>query len=439
MNNTINLGPEEQEILRRLTEEAVHPEELIRTLENTSEPILEIPNSPWDMVVPVPGCNPGVSEEILESASGGFNTVTEPTNEPSEDHEETHDTHDNPAADIVNSINAFNEALEAYYQTTGASIDSEGIETSEASLEHEATFTETHEEALLSSEDSIEDAPFEVSTETAQAPIEGLESVIEELESVNPGDTSIDPVVPNMENAFTENNTARFSSAIWYENIRKKVIILAGVGGIGSWVALLLGKLQPASIFMYDNDFVESVNMAGQLYSTQDVGKSKVDALANTIRKYAAYEGAFAVRQLYEEDCEPADIMICGFDNMRARKTFYRRWLSHINGKTPEQKKHCLFIDGRLAAEELQVFCFTGDNNFGITQYETHYLFTDYQAESTICSYKQTAFMANMIAGVIVNLLVNFAANECNPPMPRSLPFKTLYNATMMFFSTMEV
>ena len=405
MNNTINLGPEEQEILRRLTEEAVHPEELIRALENTSASILEIPNSPWDMVVPVPGCNPGVSEEILESASGGFNTVTEPTNESSGDHEETHDAHDHPVGDIIISINPFNE-------TYGPEEPLVTPETPPATSETDRT--------------------LEAHSQMTEAPIE-------ELESVNPGDTSIDPVVPNMENAFTENNTARFSSAIWYENIRKKVIILAGVGGIGSWVALLLGKLQPASIFMYDNDFVESVNMAGQLYSTQDVGKSKVDALANTIRKYAAYEGAFAVRQLYEEDCEPADIMICGFDNMSARKTFYRRWLSHIKEKTPEQKKHCLFIDGRLAAEELQVFCFTGDNNFGITQYETHYLFTDYQAESTICSYKQTAFMANMIAGVIVNLLVNFAANECNPPMPRSLPFKTLYNATMMFFSTMEV
>lgn len=27
--------------------------------------------------------------------------------------------------------------------------------------------------------------------------------------------------------------TSRFSSAIWYENIQKKVIILAGIGGIG--------------------------------------------------------------------------------------------------------------------------------------------------------------------------------------------------------------
>ena len=412
MNNTINLGPEEQEVLRRLTEEAVHPAELLRTLETTSEPTVEIPNSPWDMIDPVPGCNPGVADEILEDASNGFNTVTESTNESSEDHEETHDTHDNPVAETAASIDAFNEDCET-------------------SLEHEAASVDTHEEAVSGPECVFHEAFYGRPTETAEAPVE-------RLEPVNP-DNNVEPVVPNMENALTENNTARFSSAIWYENIRKKVIILAGVGGIGSWVALLLGKLQPASIFMYDNDSVESVNMAGQLYSTQDVGSSKVDALANTIRKYAAYEGAFAVRQLYEADCEPADIMICGFDNMVARKTFYRRWLNHVREKTTEQQKHCLFIDGRLAAEELQVFCLTGDNNFGMYQYETNYLFTDSQAESTICSYKQTAFMANMIAGVIVNLLVNFAANECNPPMPRSLPFKTLYNATMMFFSAMEV
>jgi len=42
--------------------------------------------------------------------------------------------------------------------------------------------------------------------------------------------------------------------------------------------------------------------------------------------------------------------------------------------------------------------------------------------------------MANMIGSVMVNLFVNFCANECNPLVPRDLPFFTEYNADTMYF-----
>lgn len=37
----------------------------------------------------------------------------------------------------------------------------------------------------------------------------------------------------NSETLLVDDTTSRFSSAIWYENIQKKTVILAGVGGIG--------------------------------------------------------------------------------------------------------------------------------------------------------------------------------------------------------------
>ena len=42
--------------------------------------------------------------------------------------------------------------------------------------------------------------------------------------------------------------------------------------------------------------------------------------------------------------------------------------------------------------------------------------------------------MANMIASIMVNVFVNFVANECNPLMPRDVPFLTQYSADTMFF-----
>lgn len=240
----------------------------------------------------------------------------------------------------------------------------------------------------------------------------------------------------NSATLLVDDTTSRFSSAIWYEKIQEKTIILAGVGGIGSYVGFLLARMKPAFLFIYDNDTVEAANMSGQLYGLSDICIHKVAALANMIRNYANYFSVFGIEDRFTHESRPADIMICGFDNMEARKVFFQKWVEHVYSKPENERANCLFIDGRLAAEEFQVLCIKGDDGFNIDRYQKEYLFTDAEADETVCSYKQTTFCANMIASYIVNLFVNFCANQCNPLMDRDLPFLTTYNAETMYFKT---
>ena len=240
----------------------------------------------------------------------------------------------------------------------------------------------------------------------------------------------------NSATLLVDEATSRFSSAIWYENIQKKTVILAGVGGIGSYVGFLLARMKPASMFIYDDDIVEAVNMSGQLYGQSDLGRLKVYALAEMIRNYAGYSSVFAISERFTNESEASDIMICGFDNMAARKLFFNKWLSYVQSKSEEERKNCLFIDGRLAAEEFQVLCIKGDDEYNINRYSNEYLFSDAEADETICSYKQTTFCANMIASYMVNLFVNFCANQCEPLIDRDLPFLTTYNAETMYLKT---
>lgn len=102
--------------------------------------------------------------------------------------------------------------------------------------------------------------------------------------------------------------------------------------------------------------------------------------------------------------------------------------------KPEEERGEMLFIDGRLAAEEFQVFAIQGNDTRAMREYRSKWLFSDAVADETICSYKQTTFMANMIASVMVNLFVNFVANECNPIIDRDVPFMTQYSADTMYF-----
>jgi molybdopterin/thiamine biosynthesis adenylyltransferase len=192
--------------------------------------------------------------------------------------------------------------------------------------------------------------------------------------------------------------------------------------------------MKPAQIFLYDDDVVETVNLSGQLYSSAMVGRTKVDAMALLARDFSMYYGIVAVPQRFTETTPAGDIMICGFDNMVARNIFFNAWVNHlVEHPHPER---CLFIDGRLNMEEFQVFCIKGDDTYNIKRYNTECMFNDYQAESVQCSMKQTTYCSNMIGSIIVNLFTNFIANTLNPVIERDLPFKTYYDAGMMYFKT---
>ena len=189
-----------------------------------------------------------------------------------------------------------------------------------------------------------------------------------------------------------------------------------------------------SGLILYDFDNVEEVNMAGQLYASRHIGMAKVDATRNVLHEFASYYSYQSFYSAFNSSCYSADIMICGFDNMAARKIYFNRWLHHVEGK--QDKEKCLFIDGRLNAEEFQVLAIQGNDERAIKEYKEKWLFNDSEVEEAVCSYKQTTFMANMIASVMVNIFVNFVANECNPIFPRDVPFFTSYSADTMFTKT---
>ena len=253
------------------------------------------------------------------------------------------------------------------------------------------------------------------------------------IENSTPDDAKIPLNSPTL---LVDESTTRFSGAEWFNEIQKARIIIAGIGGIGSNVAFQLARMVPANLTLYDDDNIEMVNMAGQLYSYNDIGKYKVNAMADMIYGYTSMKQVLAVQSKFTSDKEPGDIMICGFDNMRARRTFFNSWRNHISDKSVEKRAKCLYLDGRLSMDTLQILCIRGDDQYNIDRYEREFLFTDYEADATICSMKQTTYLACMIGSLMVNLFTNFIANTLNPVIPYDLPFFTEYDAQNMLFKT---
>lgn len=265
---------------------------------------------------------------------------------------------------------------------------------------------------------------------------ESQESIVAEAqpEPIEEERSKLEPILPeNSKTILINEYTSRFTDAIWYNTIRGLRVVLAGLGGIGSYIGFLLSRLQVGSLWLYDPDTVESVNISGQMYPTTSIGETKVSALVNLMRDFSGFYSYRANSQRYTEDSPAGPIMICGFDNMEARKVFFDSWLGYVI--TTSNPEKCLFIDGRLAAEEFQILSIQGNDERAIKEYKEKWLFSDSEAEATICSYKQTTFMANMIASMMVNIFVNFAANMSDPApiIPRDIPFFISYSADTMF------
>ena len=156
-----------------------------------------------------------------------------------------------------------------------------------------------------------------------------------------------EPIIPeNSKTILMNEYTSRFNSAIWYDKIRTMRVILAGVGGIGSYIGFLLSRLQINRLVLYDPDVVESVNISGQMYPLSSIGEFKTEALAKILRDFSNFYGYSVSSHRFTSDSGAGPIMICGFDNMEARKTFFLKWKSYVrNCRKPQE---CLFIDGRI-------------------------------------------------------------------------------------------
>ena len=240
-------------------------------------------------------------------------------------------------------------------------------------------------------------------------------------------------VVPDYSAVRAE--TSRFSSAEWFNKVQEQVVVLAGVGGIGSNMAIILAKLNPKALYLFDGDTVEAANLSGQFYSADDIGKFKVDAIAESIVKYTNYSTVFACPRFYQPGEEiVSGIMVCGFDNMRARRSYYNAWKRYVAAE-PEDKKGD-YKEGKFTKDVGPVFRGQINNSYYMHEYEEKWLFQDYEAESTVCSFKQTGYLADMIGAFMVNLLVNFCANLSNQQRQMPLPFLTEYNSNIVYLNT---
>ncbi len=210
----------------------------------------------------------------------------------------------------------------------------------------------------------------------------------------------------------------RFSDAPWFERLKGTPILQIGAGGIGSWVAFCLSRIG-CDYTIYDMDVVESHNLGGQLYNLDHIGQNKAVAIKAVAGRFSGEENIVTTAGRYEKDSMSNEVVIAAFDNMAGRKVAFENWLELM--KDEKNKEDYLFIDGRLLAEQYQVYAVTCDEK-RIEQYKAA-LFDDAEIPDVMCTLKSTTHCSMGIASDIIGVLTNFMTNRHYGKNIREVPF----------------
>ena len=218
-----------------------------------------------------------------------------------------------------------------------------------------------------------------------------------------------------------ERENLRFQGLDWYSQDNAPVVVVGGAGGIGSWLAFFLARAN-FNVTLSDFDTVEEHNIGGQLFKRSQIGKYKAEAVGRNVSEFSTNTINAQIVKITEETATH-EFMFSAFDNMDARRAMFKVWKRSWNSMNRP-----IFIDGRLNAEQFQIFCVTPEN---ADEYERMHLFNDSEVEDAPCSAQQTTHTAAMIAGHMVGFFTNHITNINLRDEVREIPFMYEYFTPM--------
>lgn len=175
---------------------------------------------------------------------------------------------------------------------------------------------------------------------------------------------------------------------------------IIGVGATGSFVAYALAKLGVKNINIYDFDVVEEHNIANQLFGIADVGKLKVDAVAEIIHR----ETGIAIHTHNEKVTNQsfAGYVFVMVDSMAARKEIFNNCIKF----KPYVK---LAIEPRMGLDMCRIYNIDPLNYEKMKAYEDT-LYGDEEAEVSACGNTMSVITSSlMVASYTVRQLINHA------------------------------
>ena len=146
-------------------------------------------------------------------------------------------------------------------------------------------------------------------------------------------------------------NRDRFSGVF---NASRWPVTLVGLGGIGSNLAVMLGKMGFNPLTVVDGDKVSEENTGTQLYEQNDVRDWKTAATSDRLYRFSPDTEVFTMTTDVEVDTPwyelASPIIVSAVDSIAARQAIWKA----IAGRD-----WMLYVDARMALETAQVWAVT--------------------------------------------------------------------------------
>jgi hypothetical protein len=180
-------------------------------------------------------------------------------------------------------------------------------------------------------------------------------------------------------------------------------ITVIGAGAIGSCAVLNLAKMGFGDITVYDFDEVDTVNLNCQWYRRSDIGRPKVEALAEIVEDFTGVK-ITALNEKYERQ-KHGGIMISSVDNM----------LTRLKAFKANQDGECQwFIDPRMSVEYAVMYVMKPSDEKDVESYiKTH--FTDENGIQEACTAKATMYTSQLIGGLVAKAVKDLVTGNKYP------------------------
>ena len=184
-------------------------------------------------------------------------------------------------------------------------------------------------------------------------------------------------------------------------------VTIVGCGGIGSFAAFALAKLGVQDIALLDFDSVEPHNIPNQLFAADQLGETKVEALASSL---AAFADVFP--DMYDKTLQDGvplkEIVVSALDSMTARADLWEQVKYKLACK--------LFIDARLGGENVVLYCVRPCNLTDIEGYEAT-LHSDDEGLELPCTGRSIIDVGFAVGSLITRAVRKFYADEPATPV----------------------
>ncbi|MBN1119789.1 MAG: ThiF family adenylyltransferase [Anaerolineae bacterium] len=183
------------------------------------------------------------------------------------------------------------------------------------------------------------------------------------------------------------------------EKLGSRHVDVIGVGSIGSWFSMILGKTvggQPDfTVRLWDGDRLEPINLCSQLYEVSQQGELKVEAMQHLLASFAGVKSE--VKPVYL-DGSPSrmlkDIVVVATDSITSRQMI---WENHI----ADNPDITWLADARMGAEKGTIL-FIQPQNLAHRDFYELGLFPEEQASPAPCTARAVSYNCSFVASLVM-------------------------------------